>query len=240
MKHTYIALAALASLPTFAGQSQLCNAAAPAATTIVPAPKEACPLSWELGVGYNFASRDLAKSIDGLSVDTLNVDLTAVWELNANNALTLRFGYATGSDDISEAESDIDYYTYDRARARVNNFYLMPGYRYTMPVTETVSLFAGANIGLANSSIKAKDEWNYSTYGVDDAGIEHFHGSDWGFAYSAEVGVRYAISSTVDVFAAYQFFGSTARPKIGIGDGEHVSSRHQISHGVRVGVGCKF
>lgn len=236
MKHTYIALAALAALPAFAGESQLC-VNTPAAA---PAQKEACPLSLELGVGYNFAGRDLTKEGDGISVDTLNVDLTAVWELNENNALTLRFGYATGSDDDSEAVSDINSYMYDRVRARVNDFYLMPGYRYTMPVTETVSLFAGANVGLANSSIKAKNEWNYSSPSGIDSGVEHFHGSDWGFAYSAEVGVRYAINSTVDVFAAYQFFGSTARPRIDVGNGEQVSTHHQISHGVRVGVGCKF
>lgn len=183
------------------------------------------PYSIELGVGYNFAARDIVKVDDFSSprVDTLGVDITGVYAVNENSSFNLRFGFATGSDDQHYADLL-------KADVRVNNFFLMPGYRYTHRMGEYVSGFIGANIGVINESIKLKLTADNIT--------ERYHGSEYGFAYSAEVGLRYMISRHFDVFVAYQFFGSTAEP--GFDNVSGSSTRAQLYHSVRGGVSFDF
>jgi len=255
-------LALVAALPTLAGQARLIflpssaataatapaaiapTAATPAAATPVAATP--CTLTFELGVGYNFATRHLAPGSDELNpkIDTLNIDLTAVRKLTEQHALTLRFGYAGGTDSVTESTTWVEegYTIRDsyRVHARVNNFYLMPGYRFTQALTDSVSLFAGANIGIANSSVKVKDTWETSGAGYSYGESYKAHGSEFGFAYSAEIGIRYAITPAWDIFVAYQLFGSTAKPDVDYGDGDVEKTRQQLSHGVRVGIGCQF
>lgn len=206
MKTTILALAA--AMPLMAG------------TYTEPAN----PYSIELGVGYNFAARDIVKSDAGsVRVDTLGVDLTGVYAVNDNSSFNLRFGFATGSDDKNYADLF-------KADVRINDFYLMPGYRYTHRLGEYVSGFIGINAGVINESIKLKLS--------NDLGKEHLHGSEYGFAYSAEAGLRYMISRHFDVFLAYQFFGSTAEP--GLNGVANSSTRAQIYHSVRGGVSFDF
>ncbi len=259
MKASLMTLALMAALPTLAGQARLIflpttattapaatapAAATPTETTPVAAPP--CALTWELGAGYNFATRHLAPGDDELNpkVDTLNIDLTAVYKLAEQHALTLRFGYAGGTDSVTETETWTEggYTIHEsyRVHARVNNFYLMPGYRFTQALTDTVSLFAGANIGVANSSVKIKETWEGSAAGYSGGESYKAHGSEFGLAYSAEIGIRYNITPTWDIFIAYQLFGSTAKPDVDYGDGDVAKTRQQLSHGIRVGIGCQF
>ncbi len=186
------------------------------------------PYSIELGVGYNFAARDVLR-IDDVSdspkVDTLGVDLTGVYTVNENSSFNLRFGFATGSDDTH-------YDDIAKLDARVNNFFLMPGYRYTHRMGEYVSGFIGVNVGVINESLKLKLN--------DDLGTYRAHGSEFGFAYSAEVGLRYRISRHFDVFLAYQFFGSTAEPGLNDIDRAAVHGREQLYHSVRAGMSFDF
>lgn len=217
MKTTILALAA--AMPLMAGT--------PAYIETEPVN----PYSIEAAVSYNFAARDMFKFGDfkGPKVDTLGVDITGMYTVNSNSSFNLRFGFATGSDDKN-------YEDLFKMRARVNNFYLMPGYRYTHPMGEYVSGFIGANIGIINQSVKLK---------ISDSEFEsRGHGSDYGFAYSAEVGLRYEISKHFDVFVAYQFFGSTA--EVG-GSHSHGNDEDwgaklsaQLYHCVRAGVSFDF
>lgn len=184
------------------------------------------PYSIELGVGYNFAARDIVK-VDGASsprVDTLGIDITGVYAVNDNSSYNLRFGFASGSDDV--------HYDFVKSDVRINNFFLMPGYRYTHRLGDYVSGYIGANIGVINESIKLK------LSSPNDRYTQRYHGSEFGFAYSAEVGLRYMISQHFDVFLAYQFFGSTAEP--GLNGEPHSSTRAQLYHSVRAGVSFDF
>ena len=217
MKKT-LALIALAA-PALAGTKTV------VATVPAPAPAPApivSPWAVEVGTGYNFASKNLFKGDeDQKKVNTWGWDLTGVYKLDENNALTLRLGYAYGS-----RKQD------DDARAKVNNWSLMPGYRYTYALDDQWSLFAGVNVGVTNM------KWRIT------GGGEATDKSGWGFGYSAELGVRYAINTNWDVFAAYQFSGSTASPKYTWTDGntfEHsIEAKSQNYHGVRIGVGYTF
>ena len=215
MKTTILALAA--AMPLMAGT--------PAYIQTEPVN----PYSIEAAVSYNFAARDIFRFGDftGPKVDTLGVDLTGVYTVTENSSFNLRFGFATGSDDK----------TYDellRLRARVNNFYLMPGYRYTHALGDYVYGYIGANIGIINQSVKLR----LAEYDVVNKG----HGSDYGFAYSAEAGLRYEISKHFDVFVAYQFFGSTAEAggSHGDDDSDIAQMRSQLYHCVRAGVSFDF
>ena len=127
--------------PAFAGTPEVVVTPAP-----TPAPA-ACPCSVEIGVGYNYGCRDLYKSDFGSEkdIDTGSVDLTAVYALNQHHALTLRFGYAFGDEVNKNAD-----YPGIRDETDVHTFSLMPGYRYTHAITEKTSIFAGANVGIAN------------------------------------------------------------------------------------------
>ena len=222
MKKT-LALIALAA-PALAGTKTVVATVPAPAPTPAPAPIVS-PWAIEVGTGYNFASKDLFKGVeDQKKVNTWGWDLTGVYKLDENNALTLRLGYAYGS---RKQDNDIRY--------KVNNWSLMPGYRYTYALDDQWSLFAGVNVGVTNM------KWRITG---DFPAVEK---SGWGFGYSAELGVRYAINTNWDVFAAYQFSGSTASPKYTeTFDGQYgpesvsTKAKAQNYHGVRIGVGYTF
>lgn len=195
-----------------------------AGTTAYTITEPVNPYSIELAGSYNFAARDIVKvNGNGPKVDTIGVDLTGMYTVNDRSSWNLRFGFASGSDNDSDG-------LFSNTKVRVNNFYLMPGYRYTHPLGDYVSGYIGVNIGVINEALKVK----YTGAPME----ERFHGSKFGFAYSAEVGLRYEISSHFDVFVAYQFFGSTAEP--GLNGVQDSSTRAQLYHCVRAGVSFDF
>lgn len=222
MKKTII-LAAMLALPTFAGQKVIVNQApvAPAVT----APAVASPWSVEGAFTYNWALSKIWKDADGdINKKLKNVmggDITGVYALDENQAVTLRFGYTWAGKKTS--------YGFGHEKVRMHTFYLMPGYRYTCPIATDWSFFAGVNVGVANASLKYTD--------VYDGGKWSAHKAAWGFAYSIEAGVRYACTENVDVFFAWDFNGNTASCKP---SGWEDKTKAQINTGFRVGVGVKF
>ena len=226
MKKTII-VAAMLALPTFAGQKLV--AVLPPAQPAAPAPAVS-PWSLELAASYTWAVPDINQySIPCKEIKSIGADITAVYSITDNHAATLRFGYTWGGEKFADGYgiTDLDNFW---NKTRIHTFTLMPGYRYTAPITESVSWFVGANIGIANASVK--ETWYASSMRYDA-----YHKSAWGFAYSAEIGLRYALTPCMDVFCAYQYGGNTASPK----DDESIRYTHrQHGHQARVGVGFKF
>ena len=220
MKKT-LAIIALAA-PALAGTKPT---AAPAPTP-APAPVVS-PWAVELGAGYNKAAKSPFHSGKDWfgpqkKVNTWSWDLTGVYKLDENNALTLRLGYAYGN---RQQEEDV--------RLITNPWSLMPGYRYTYALSDKWSAFAGANVGLVSFAWLDKEK--------EDLGNNHKSG--WGFGYSAELGVRYAVCGNWDAFVAYHFSGDTASPRYIVtrgGQSTSIRPKKQNFHGVRIGVGCKF
>lgn len=208
------------------------------------------PWSVELAGGYQFAIREFQKppllggehagnraKVPMPKVDLISADVTGVYNLTDRQALTLRFGYATG-DDKKKAEGDDTTYVKDE----VDLFTLMPGYRYTLPVYgDKLKAFAGVNAGLAYVKYKSEQYGvpndNYNTKVDDD---------NWGLAYSVEIGLRYDVTERVGVFAAYQFSGNTAHIKRHTYNhgtqNSHADNqtRKQVYNGVRAGLSYAF
>ena len=233
MKKT-LAIIALAA-PALAGTKPAVTPAT--APTPTPAPVVS-PWAVELGAGFNKAAKVTFPTTedygqDQKKVNTWSWDITGVYNLDENNALTLRLGYAYGN---RQQDLDVRYIT--------NTWCLMPGYRYTYALNDKWSAFAGANIGVASHAWRVKEGVDDDPdAGDDDNGPSTFHKSGWGFSYSAELGVRYAINTNWNVFAAYQFSGNTASPKFtasGEGGTFSLRSKKQNFHGVRIGVGYTF
>ena len=192
-------------------------AGTPEVTVVAPpvAPEPAASTSKvEIGVSHMWAGHDIVDDTD--VVNTLGGDLTFVEDLDANTAVTLRLGYAWGYGDYVAGDYKLKF--------RMHNITVMPGFRYSQSIADGITAFAGVNAGVINSSLKASAYYD----GVKGGTI---HESEWGFAYSAELGLSFNVAEGTDVFVAYQFAGSTAKP---------LDCDTQTYHGVRAGVTVKF
>ncbi len=126
-----------------------------------------------------------------------------------------------------------------RERMDIRHVLLMPGYRYTHQLTDALSAYAGVNVGLANTRVKVH-------YDDGAEGQQSRHDSDFGFAYSAELGLRYQLNERCELFAAYEFMGMNSAPRFNPGPefepalphGER--ARKQRYSALRAGVSLSF
>ena len=224
LKLTVAALAAMLTVPAMAGTPVVTETPEP---TTAPAPE---PIAFEVGAFYSFPTKDIISwgpGFAGKKVHMLGGDITSVYQIDDSSSATIRLGYGTGSATRQ--------YLGGRDRYRLHTFTLMPGYRYSVKVDDAVTCFAGVGAGVSNSSLKFKNTEVIPGFGtVRDSA----HGSEWGFVYSAEVGVSYAVSQDVSVFLAYEFSGNTARPRLN--NGYNKSANQQVYHTIRAGVSCQF
>lgn len=192
----------------------------------------------EASAFYGFASKDLFKgSSAGQAgrVDSYGGDLTIGQNFNttasgAVQAWDLRLGYGYGSNSCADGFEDSSGNLY-KERAKLHRFTLMPGYRYSVNFNDAWGGFVGVNLGVCNASIKS--------LAIGESERLHAHKSDWGFAYSAELGLKYQFAPDWYAFAAYQFQGSTNSPVLHC-DGERMSSRAQCYNTLRLGIGWNF
>ena len=187
----------------------------------------------EVNAAYNFALRDLSEGnaeVLTYSVDTYAVDLTALYAINQHHAVNIRFGYTTGDDEHTVYYGYEDYVFPVNVKAELKNIYIMPGYRLTTPLTDSLNFFGGVNVGVAQT----KGKLEASAYGKTLSEKK----DKWGFAWSAEVGAAQKVSGTGSLTLALQMQGLYGRPtfdqvlagKTGI----------QLNLGVRLGYSCQF
>ena len=187
----------------------------------------------EVNAAYNFALRDLSEGsaeVPAYSVDTYGVDLTALYAINEHHAVNIRFGYTTGDDDHAVYYEVRDYVFPVNVKAEMENIYIMPGYRLTTPLTDSLNLFGGVNVGLAQT----KGKLEASAFGKTLSESK----DKWGFAWSAEVGVAQKVTNTGSVTLALQMQGLYGRPTFDQVLAGRPSS--QLNLGVRVGYSCRF
>ncbi len=174
---------------------------------------------------------NLFENLDNPGVGEVNIvgaDITGGYDLNDNFAITFNIGYGYGSAaNTDRITGDILY----RERVSVHTFTFMPGVRYTYDLSPQWTLYAGLAAGIANESVKYK-------ISEREFGMQRSHDSEWGFAYSAQIGAQYHFCTCMYAYAAYEFRGSLAEPTL-IHQAP-VSSEAQSFHVLRVGVGFKF
>lgn len=194
---------------------------------ITPAP---CPTEcyFEATPFYGFAKEHQFEGATGLNkIDMEGVDFTFGKKICANSSMNIRLGYGYGSDSGYQQVGFESLYH----RTSVHTFSLMPGYRYTWQMTPELDIFTGANLGIANQSIKGKIS--------NDASRVSGHGSEWGVQYSAEVGVTYDINESWYGLAAFQYLGNTCSPQKNAGN-INLKGEKQQYYTLRLGVGMKF
>lgn len=224
MKKSIIFALAMA-VPAFAGEP---------ATTVyeypTPAPAYNCPLSLEVGPTYTYGADDLGSGMGHL--DMGGVDITAIYDLSDKWAITLRGSWAKGDASMPFMWWD-DNAEYPNDDVDAEAWSLMVGVRYTAPITEKLSWFAGAQIGATSLELK-------NDLGSDD---------EIGISYSVEAGLKYDICDKVYVYGAIQATGCHASPSCNGFDGVGpnnvgtpipVDVDDQYGIGVRAGVGIDF
>lgn len=195
-------------------------AGTPEPVIAAPAPAPAAPCcALELGISGNMAAKDLFKRTPNKEIDTVGIDLTAVHSFTPKHAITFRVGAAQGDETM--------YFHDDRVKEYLRTISIMPGYRFTQPVSAKTSLFCGVNAGLVNQHVHIKEVGLGGMMSEDD--------SAWGWGATAEAGVRYQLCPCSELFAAYQLSGNTVHNDLGA-----LQTHRQIHNGVRAGVSIKF
>ena len=213
MKKTAITLLACAALGVAYGQEE----------------QQKSGFGLELNAAYNFALRDIMKFGGGSNpkVNTYGADLTALYSFNKHHAVNIRFGWTTGDDTIDE---NGDGYSFSD-KYEVQNLYIMPGYRYTGNISDSLHFFGGANLGIAQT--KLTDKWAESYEGETIS--EKEDKSKWGLAWSVEAGVMQDITERSKVTLAVQLMGLSGRPTV-----YEEKAETQLNLGVRLGYSCQF
>lgn len=229
-----VAMVAAVMATAYAGQSVIAT----------PAPQSTSG-TWgvEVAAVYNWGLNQYMKSdviCKKNHINTVGGDITGVYNIDDNQAVTLRVGYGYGQDKFALVDDSYSNTLRDpnwHAKEVLHQFTIMPGYRYTWDINQSWSVYAGANVGLAANVAKldvTEELDRRSSY------TESAHKSAWGFAWSVEVGGKYQIDEHWNAFAAVSYSGNTARPNIKY-DGYSVGKvRTQQYIGVRLGVGYEF
>lgn len=210
MKKTLFSL--LASLPAFAGTVPSNDS---------HAPTHCCSI--EVSGIYNIATSRLMEN-ESKRFNMWGPEFTGVYRFNDKHAVTLRTSLTYGRHGSANVlntpfgEFHIPGGKFDWS--------LMPGYRYTLPITSKIDSYFGINVGFLFSELKETHSYKINFGGS---------GSRFGFAASSEIGAKYKISQRWSLFAAYQFSGDTARP-VCFGR----KQKYQMYNGFRAGVGFVF
>ena len=173
-------------------------------------------VTWEAAVNYNIGITNICKYKQSPSINTLGLDVTGLYNLKENHYITCRLSYAHGNDS--------DFV--------LNQWAIMPGYRYEYRINEQCTAFAGAFLGLGYSTL------DYA--GIDEQKRRGLNRKDemLNVQYSLEAGARYTVAPDIELLGAITFNGGTS-PILGISYDEG-GSEEQASVGARIGVGFKF
>ncbi|MBQ7024001.1 MAG: porin family protein [Akkermansia sp.] len=223
MKKTIILALALAA-PAMAGDAK----SAPITVVDVPPVVAPAPSPWALEIA-GVHTWTMADADDRMhNINTWGVDVTAVYNMTPNWAATLRFSWADGSGRMVGGNGDDVWY---KSGLDVTNWSVMAGIRYTAPVTEKLSWFAGANAGWGRTEI------TYKYFEVSDARYTgKGEADDVGLAYSVETGLKYDICESLYVIGSVGFRGYWTTPNWV--DGSRDDQQTGVS--VSAGLGWEF
>lgn len=167
-----LVLAALMTLPTFAGQKVVIAPTPVVTNPTITNPCEGSVWSWEVAGTYSWGANNPYDDADGMpqkKVNTYGADVTVVRQLPdygwfKNHALFLRIGYNWGDRTWGLGEGL-------NTKFSAGNFSIMPGYRMSHKITDSLSYHVGGSIGITNRSDESQFSTTmpvYSTPAVDE------------------------------------------------------------------------
>jgi opacity protein-like surface antigen len=177
--------------------------------------------SFSLEIGATYTDMCIKKLHKEADLDPFGADITGIIRLNDNLSFTLRF---TGTS----ADQTIISPDLDRDRLKLTSYSVMPGIRYSAPLSDRANCFIGANFG--TERVKAKYDWVHLPHADHD--FDSGSSSESGIAFSIETGMNYFLCDHFYLYGAVQLWGS--KTKI------IESDRTQIGVGARVGAGISF
>ena len=164
------------------------------------------------------------------NINTVGFDVTALYNIDSNWAATLRFSWAYGSGTYSEIDGPGAYFW---EKSEITNWSITGGVRYTAPISETLSWFAGANAGWGRTEMKAI---NKEVQGTDITSYGDAGADDVGLSYSAEIGLKYDLTSDLYIIGSAGVRGVWTTPNWPSG----YRSDQQFSTSAGIGLGWKF
>ncbi len=120
------------------------------------------------------------------------------------------------------------------------------GYRFTVPVNNFVTFYAGGQVGLSILGIDDNlyDDYYYDPYDpYDPYYYDYADGADdydYGIALGIEVGVNVYLASNAYFYASYGVLYNSANPTYYFTDGTRATTREQVYHVVSAGFGWSF
>lgn len=195
--------------------------------------------SADLLIGYGF----LAVPDSKYATDVTTCELEGAYRLSARQELTLSLGLAGGGETndywINNPHRHESYPftdSFDRL-----SFTVMAGYRFTQPLTRSISLQLGAKCGMDVQTLDVD-------YGYGWSGNPYYRYRDGksdtcvGMAYAGYAHLLFRVTNNAELMVGYQFRGSTAKPSPKSNDPEwtpaHVSALRW--HEVRIGASFHF
>lgn len=190
--------------------------------------------SGDLLIGYGY----LAVPNSKYATDVVTCTLEGAYNFTPQHAATLSLGLAGGGEtndywvyDPNHHESYPFTDSFDRT-----SFTVMAGYRFTHPLTRSVSLQLGAKCGLDVQELDIKYGKGWSAYPYKYRGTKS--DTSVGMAYAGYANLLFHVAKNADLVLGYQFSGSTAKPSPSSDDPQW--PRHNIStlrwHEVHAGV----
>lgn len=231
MKKSIIIALALA-VPAMAGDEK----SSPITVVDVPvAAPAACPFALEVAGTWITPLQDADDDFHDLKM--WGVDVTGVYKLNDNWAVTLRGTWASGTD-ASRGSDAVDNWSQSWVdKADITNWTITAGMRYTAQLTQKLSWYAGANIGWGRTEMRYTTGWSWYD-SLDHAGDSDgmkVEGDDVGVAYSVEMGLKYNITENLYATGSVGFRGMTTEPNF-----EFDRAGQQTGISVSAGLGWQF
>lgn len=220
MKNNLI-LALTLAIPAIAGEMTM---------PVAQVEQSAAPSPWAVEIA-GVHTWTMADADDWLhNINTVGFDVTALYNINSNWAATLRFSWAYGSGRYSEDYGPGEYF---REKTEITNWAVSGGVRYTAPISGKLSWYTGANVGWGRTEMTA-----ISDERIAGGGTTHMQGDsdDGGLSYSAEIGLKYDMTSDLYITGSAGVRGVWTSP----GWPSGYRSDQQFGTSASVGLGWQF
>ncbi len=172
--------------------------------------------------------------------DMMGGDIAIGYMAGSSGGFIFTLGGALGDFTSTSTYHDgIGFVDID-SKADLTMGHAMVGYRYSYKLSSSISIYAGAHIGLSTMSIDAPSYIVTSPSTGQLTSLESNTADDFGYVYAFETGLTLHLSQSFYIFASYLISSSTATPELKLRTGEEITMEEQSYQTIRVGLGFTF